>query len=154
MVGVKDEVAGVSGNLYFAKTDADGNTGCNLTVNSIVSIPPTIVGPVTANGTSIPTVTNITPIVYGGADINTICASCSITATITPSGDVSFCSGTSLTLLANAGTGSAAVTPGPRTGDGRKSPYCLSPAKRNPRLTLPARQPPPAGTPGRLSATG
>lgn len=105
LVGVKDEVAGVSGNLYFAKTDADGNTGCNLTVNSIVSIPPTIVGPVTANGTSIPTVTNVTPIVYGGANINTICASCSITATITPSGNVSFCSGTSLTLLANAGAG-------------------------------------------------
>lgn len=105
LAGVKNEVAGVSGELYFAKTDANGNTGCNIEVNSVVSVPPTIIGNVTANASSTPLVNTVTPPVYGGAVIASLCSSCNLTATIVPSGSATFCSGTALALVANGGSG-------------------------------------------------
>ena len=71
--GVKDEVYGVSGNLFFAKTDADGNTPCNQTVSGYTIIPPTITGTLLMNGTSTPFVNTQTPDIRSGLTETSLC---------------------------------------------------------------------------------
>ena len=71
--GIKDEVYGVSGDLYLVKTDADGNTSCNQTVNGYTLIPPTISSTLFSNGNSTPIVNFQTPDVAGGTTVNTLC---------------------------------------------------------------------------------
>ncbi|MBK7569466.1 MAG: T9SS type A sorting domain-containing protein [Chitinophagales bacterium] len=71
--GVKDEVDGVSGDLFLVKTDADGNTACNNSVSGYEIIPPTISGPLFSTGNSTPIVYFQTPEISGGAIINSLC---------------------------------------------------------------------------------
>lgn len=71
--GVKDEVYGVSGDLFFVKTDADGNTPCNQTVSGYTITPPTIVGTLLMHGSSTPFVNTQTPDEYSGLSETSLC---------------------------------------------------------------------------------
>lgn len=73
LAGVKDEVYGVSGNLFIVKTDPDGNTPCNQSVSPYTIVPPTIVGPLLASGNSTPIVSPQTPDVSAGLSITSLC---------------------------------------------------------------------------------
>ena len=76
LAGVKGENYGVSGSVYFVKTDANGNSGCNNTVTSSVTTPSILVGTPIANGTSTQSVFDAAPAQTSGTSVTTICSSC------------------------------------------------------------------------------
>ncbi len=76
LAGVKDEVYGSSGSLYLVKTDADGNSGCNTTVNSSSSTPSILVGVPVAHSTSVLIVNTVASVTASGTSTTTLCSSC------------------------------------------------------------------------------